>query len=704
MKRTLVMLMALAVLAVMPAAAEQPAPKAEENPFFEEWTTPFGIPPFASIEEKHYMPAFERAISERRAEVTAIAASEEDPTFANTIEALAVGSELLTKVSRVFYNLVSADTNDQLQAIARELSPKMSALRDDTLLDENLFARVAAVWDARDTLELTREQEMLLEKTYKQFVRAGARLEDEKKARLREINAELSLLTLQFGENVLKATNAFRLVIEDEEDLAGLTPGQISAAAEAAKGAGLEDSWVFTLHGPSLWPFLQYAENRDLRRQMQVAYTKRGARGTEFDNTGVLSRMTALRAERANLLGYPSHAHYVLEENMAGTPERVMELLNQLWKPALKVAKAERDAMQAMIEEEGHEFALQPWDWWYYAEKVRMARYDLDEQAIRPYFKLENVRDGVFELARRLFGITFSPLSGVPTYHPEVETFEVKDADGSHLGVLMLDFFPRPGKRGGAWMSTYRDQWMENGTDIRPLVVNVGSFSRPAGDLPALLSLDEVRTLFHEFGHGLHGLLARSTYRTLSGTSVPRDFVEVPSQIMENWILEPEMLRLYARHYETDEVIPDEVITRLREAQKFNQGFATVEYLAASFLDMDWHTLTEPVEHDTIEFEKVSMKRIGLIPEIVPRYMSHYFNHIAGGYSAGYYSYIWSEVLDADAFQVFKENGLFDRETGMAFRRHILERGGTEDPMVMFVRFRGAEPNVEPLLVRRGLK
>jgi len=703
--RTLVLLIAMSALAAPMASADNPAPAPANNPFFTEWTAPFGVPPFAQIKEEHFLPAFEEGIAERRREVAVITASEEKPTFANTVEALATGGSLLAKVSGVFFNLFSAETNDELQAIARELSPKMSALRDDIQLDEKLFARVAAVWEQRESLELNREQQMLLEKTYKGFVRSGARLDEQQKERMRAINAELAMLSLRFGEHVLKATNAFRLVIEREEDLAGLPPALVMGAAEAAKAAGLEGKWVFTLHGPSLWPFLQYADNRELRRQMKTAYISRGARGTEFDNSAILSRIAALRSERSKMLGYPTHAHFALDETMAKTPERVNDLLTRLWKPALAVAKAEREALQALIAEEGHEFAVEPWDWRYYAERVKKARYDLDEQAIRPYFKLENVRDGAFGLATKLFGITFHPRTDIPTYHPEVQVFEVKDADGSHLSVLMLDYHPRPGKRGGAWMNTYRDQWMENGTDVRPLVVNVGNFSRPAGDLPALLSLEEVETLFHEFGHGLHGMLARTTYRTLSGTSVSRDFVELPSQIMENWVLEPELLRLYARHYQTGEVIPEALITKIKEAERFNQGFATVEYLAASFLDMDWHTLTEAVEHDPVAFEQASLGRIGLIDEIVSRYKSPYFSHIfGGGYAAGYYSYIWAEVLDADAFQAFKEKGLFDRATGMAFRTLILERGGTEEPMTLYVRFRGAEPSVEPLLARRGLQ
>ncbi len=675
----------------------------ETNPLLTEWETPFGMPPFSQIKEDHYLPAFQEAIARTRRDVEAIAGNAELPSFANTMEALDASGELLDRIDAVFHNLRSAETNDRLQEIARQVAPLTSALRDDILLNEPLFARVKAVWGQRETLPLDAEQRKLAEETYKDFVRGGANLAADQKTRLRAINEELALLSLQFGDNLLKETNAYRLVMEKNEDLAGLPENVVTAAAEVAKSAGPERKWVFTLQAPSIWPFLSYAENRDLRRQLFTAYTKRGDNGNAQDNKSVLLRIAALRAERARLLGYPDHAHFVLEKQMAKTPEQVHGLLNRLWPPALAVAKAEAADLQAMARRDGHDFTLEPWDWWYYTEKIRKARYDLDENQIRPYFTLENVRQGAFYVANRLYGLTFVERNDLPKYHPEVRTFEVKDADGSHLGIFMVDYHPRPGKRGGAWASGYRHQYFKQGRDIRPIVVNVCNFTRPAGQAPALLRLEEVETLFHEFGHGLHALLSRIHYRSLG--DVPRDFVELPSQIMEHWALEPQVLKTYAKHWQMGEPIPDELIARIKAAEKFNQGFATVEYLAASFLDMDWHTLAEVKEPDATSFEQMTLAKIGLIPQIVSRYRSPYFQHIfAGGYSAGYYSYIWSEVLDTDAFQAFKEKGIFDPATARSFRTNILEKGGTADALEMFKAFRGREPSVEPLLEKRGLK
>ncbi len=695
------------VLAALPVLAAQPAQVPQtDNPFFAEWATPFAVPPFDRIEVEHFLPAFEKAFAERSAEIEAIAASDDAPTFANTVLALEYSGALLDKVGAVFYNLSSADTNPEMQAIAREVAPKAAALRDDILLDERLFARVKAVWEKRAELDLDPEQLRLVEETYKDFVRGGANLSDENKTRLREINQELSVLGVRFGDNLLAETNGFRLVIDDEADLAGLPASVVAGAAETAAKAGLEGTWVFTLQAPSIWPFLQYADNRELRKQILTAYTSRGDNGGEHDNATIVARIATLRAERAALMGYPNHAAFVLEERMAKTPEKVYEFLDQLWKPSLAVAKEEAAAMQAMIDEQGGGFTLAPWDWRYYAEKVKKARYDLDESEIRPYFALSNVLDGAFYVANRLYGITFTERTDIPTYSPEVRTFEVKDADGSHLGVYLVDYHPRPGKRVGAWSSRYRGQHFTiDGKDVRPVVVNVCNFTRPTGDTPALLSIGEVETLFHEFGHGLHSLLARVHYQSLAGT--PRDFVELPSQIMENWVLEPEVLKVYAKHYETGEVIPQELVAKIKRARTFNQGFASTEYLAASLLDMDWHTLAPGAEVETTAFEKASLGRMGLIAEIPPRYRSTYFNHIfggGGGYSAGYYSYIWSEVLDSDAFQAFKEKGLFDKATATSFRKNILERGGTADAMTLWKNFRGREPIVEPLLVKRGLK
>jgi peptidyl-dipeptidase Dcp len=691
--------------AVVLAGCAGPSPAAvhETNPFFEEWTTPFGSPPFDRIAERHFLPAFERAFAENRDEVAAIVHGQDPPTFANTIEALDRSGLLLAKVSGVFDTLTGSDTNDRIQEIAREIAPKRSQLRDDILMNADLFRRIEAVYEQRGDLRLDAEQQRLLEETHRDFVRGGATLAQDQKERMREINSRLASLALRFGDNLLAETNAYRLVIDSREDLAGLPPNVVTAAAEAAAEAGEQGTWLFTLHSPSIWPFLTYADNRELRRQILTAYTSRGANGNAHDNTEVLTEIAALRAERARLLGYRTHADFVLEERMAKTPTEVYDLLDELWKPSLERAHEEARTLQDWIDEDGHDFKLEPWDWRYYTEKVRRARYDVDEQEVRTYFELVNVIDGAFYVANRLYGITFTERKDIPTYHPDMRTYEVTDVDGGHLGVFMVDYHPRPSKGGGAWSGEIRGQWVDRGRDIRPVVFNVGNFSRPVGDTPALLSLEEVETLFHELGHGLHSLFARCQYR--KSDRVARDFVELPSQIMENWVLEPEVLNVYARHYRTGEVIPDELIAKLRAAKKFNQGFTMVEYLAASYLDMDWHTLEHPVEVEPHEFEQRSLKAIHLMPEIVTRYRSPYFAHVfSASYSAGYYSYIWSEVLDADAFQSFKENGLFDHATAASFRTNILARVGSEDPEVLWERFRGGEPSVGPLLERRGFE
>ncbi len=679
--------------------------KQEENPLLSEFDTPFQVPPFDKIKEEHYLPAFKEGMDQQNMEIEAIVNNPEAPTFENTIEAVESTGSLLRKVGSVFYVLNGSMTNDNMQKIAREVAPLSSKHRDNIWLNEKLFQRVKAVYEQKDKLDLTTEQNTLLMKYYKDFVRRGANLDEEKKTRLKEINQEMSLLTVKFGENVLKENNRFEMVIDKKEDLAGLPQAVITGAAEAAKERGHDDKWVFTIHKPSMIPFLQYSEKRDLREKIFKAYINKGDNNDELDNKAILAKIAALRVKRANLLGYKTHADYVLENNMAKKPENVYKFLDQIWKPALKMAKREAMELQEMIRKEGHDFKLQPWDWWYYAEKLKKAKYALDEEMLRPYFKLENARDGAFAVANKLYGIQFIERKDIPKYHEDAKVFEVKEADGSHIGIFYTDYFPRASKRGGAWMNSFRKQSRLHGKEIYPVITNNGNFSKPAGDKPALISSEEVSTLFHEFGHGLHGLLSDCTYNRLSGTSVSRDFVEMPSQIMENWAFEPEVLKMYAKHYETGEVIPQELIDKLKKASHFNQGFVTVEYLAASFLDMDWHTLTEAKDLDVHEFEDASLNKIGLIPEIIVRYKSPYFNHIfSGGYSSGYYSYIWAEVLDADAFQAFKETSLFDHKTAQAFRENVLKRGGTEDPMVLYKRFRGAEPTVEPLLKKRGLK
>lgn len=680
-------------------------PQVSENPLFADWTTPFGTPPFDRIKVEHFKPAILEGIKRHQEEIKTIADNPEPPTFANTLEALDRSGLFLDRAEKVIENLLSAHTSDELQAVAQELAPTLSAHYDGIFLDARLFARIKAVYEQRDQLSLNPEQKQLLEKFYKDFVRAGAGLDEAKKARLKEINQELAVLELKFAENVLKETNAFELVIDNEADLEGLPRNVVAAAAEAAKERGREGKWVFTLHKPSLIPFLQYSPRRELREKLFQAYINRGNNGNQHDNKALVARTIALRIEKAGLLGYKTWADYVLEENMARTPENVYKFLDQVWKPALKRAGEEAAELQKLIAAEGGNFKLEPWDWWYYAEKLRKQKYDLDEEMLRPYLKLENVIEGVFLLANKLYGLKFEERKDIPVYHPDVRVFEVKEADGRQVGILYTDYFPRASKGAGAWMNALRDAYRMDGRRIVPLIINCGNFTKSTPEQPSLLSWEEATTLFHEFGHALHGLLSDCAYLRLTGTNVARDFVELPSQIMENWVAEPEFIKLFARHYQTGEPIPDELIAKIKKAQYFNQGFITVEYMSACYLDLDWHVLTEPVKaEEVMDFENRSLARIGLIPEIVVRYRSPYFSHIfAGGYSAGYYSYIWAEVLDADAFEAFKEKGLFDAETARAFRENILARGGSEDPMALYVKFRGREPKVEPMLKRRGL-
>jgi len=685
------------------ATPEADSLSASSNPLLQEWTTPFGVPPFDQIRNEHFLPAFEKAFAEQREEIEAIAAQTDPPTFANTVEALELSGELLSRVDAVFSNLNSAETNETLQGVAKEVAPLEAALQDDIFLNDALFQRVRTLIESRETLSLDLEATRLLEETFKDFVRSGATLVPEDKERLRKINSKLSVLTTRFGESLLAETNAYKLVVEDRTKLSGLPERLVIGADEAADEAGLEGKWVFTLHRPSIEPFLDSADDRELRRQILDAYLARGANGNEHDNRDVLEAIATLRAERAQLLGYESHADYVLEDRMAGTPERVREFLDRIWLPSLAISKKEAAALQEAIAAGGGDFQLGAQDWRFYTDRIRRERYALDDNEIRAYFSLENVLQGAFTVANRLYGITFTELDNLPVYHPDVRTFEVKDEDGSHLGIFYADYHPRAGKRGGAWSSRFRRQRMKDGKDTRPVVVNVGNFSKPAGDVPALLSLDEVETLFHELGHGLNSLFSRIRYSGLS--TIQWDAVELGSQIMENWVLEPEVLKLYARHWKTGEVIPEALVQKLRDARLFNQGYTTVEYLAACYLDMDWHTLETAPDLDAVAFEERAMKAIGLIPEIPPRYRSPYFSHIfSGGYAAGYYGYIWAEVLDADAFAAFQEKGLFDRATAQSFRKNILERGGTADAMELWKAFRGREPDVDPLLKRRGLK
>ena len=694
------------IAAATPAAtAAQPASGLQAtNPLLKEWTTPFAVPPFQEIKPEHFVPAFKEAIAQNRREIDAIVNTAEPPTFANTIEALDKAGQLLSKVDGVFRNFSSAQATPELQAINREVTPLQTALRDDIRLDPTLFGRIKTVWEDRDRAKLTPEQKKLVDDTYKSYVRSGANLNAQQKERLRAVNSEMAMLSVRFGDNLLHDTGAFKLIIDRQEDLAGLSPAAVAAAAEAAKAAGLPGKWVFTLDAPSIWPFVQSSPKRELREQMIKAYTTRGDHNDQWDSKAVITKIAALRAERAALLGYKTHADYVLDEYMAKTPDRVYALLNQIWGPARAMVETQKPMLQDIARKEGGPSTIEPWDWRYYAEKVKKAQYDVDQQSLRPYFKLESVRDGAFYVANKLYGISFTERPDIPVPNPEARAFEVKDADGSHLGVFYTDYPARTGsKRVGAWTNSYRPQQIVDGRRIGPIVVNVCNFPRPTGDAPVLLSIEEASTLFHEFGHALNSLLSRVPYRGLGTT--PRDFAELPSQIMENWATEPEVLKVYAKHYKTGEVIPVALVQKIEKASQFDEGFNQVEYLAASILDMDWHTLTA-APADVTAFENQSMAKIRMPREIVPRYRSTYFNHIwNSGYSAGYYSYVWSQVLDADAFQAFKEKGnLFDQATATSFRRNVLEKGGSEDVMTLYKRFRGREPTVDALLVRLGFK
>lgn len=678
----------------------------EMNPLLAEFNTPFGVPPFDQISYDHYMPAFKKAMDLQNAEVDAIINNKEAPTFDNTIAALDYSGARLDAVSSIFYNIKSANTSDEMQAIARELVPLRSAHTSNINLNADLFERIQTVYDQQEDFNMNEEQKMLLDKIYKRFIRSGANLNEEDKANMRKIDEELSMLSLQFGDNLLKETNNYQLIIDNKEDLSGLPDGVVAAAAEAAKAAGQDGKWVFTLHKPSWIPFLTYADKRELREEIYKAMYNRGNRDNEFDNKEIINKTIKLRTERAKLLGYESHADFVLEERMAKTDQNVYDLLMKLWTPAVKMAKEEAAMMQEMINKEDGGFQMASWDWWYYAEKIRKEKYDLDDEKLREYFSLEDVTTGVLDVINKLYGITFERRDDIPVYHPDVIAYELKDKDGEHLGVQYMDFFPRPGKNAGAWSTSYRKQHIRDGENISTVGSIVCNFSKPTGGKPALISFDEAMTFFHEMGHALHGQFSACTYPGISGTSVPRDFVELPSQIMENWGGHPEVLKTYAKHYATGEPIPDELIEKLDASSKFNMGFVTTEYLAASFLDMDYHTITEVKDLHVNAFEEQSMERIGLIDEIIPRYKSTYFSHIfSGGYSAGYYSYIWSEVLDKDAFNAFVESGdLFNKELAASFRSDILARGGTKEAMEMYLDFRGQEPDETALLKARGLE
>lgn len=674
------------------------------NPFFGKYNTPFEVPPFDKILNQHYLPAFREGIKQQEAEIQAIIDNPEAPTFSNTIEAMEKSGQLLNKVSYVFFNLREANTNDSLNAIAEEIMPEITAHTDGINLNEKLFARIKVVYDNQEKENLTTEQKMVLQKYYNNFVRGGANLSPADQEKLKQINGELALLSLKFGDNQLKETNSYQLVIEQEKDLSGLPEGVIATAAATAQENGLEGKWVFTLQNPSILPFLQYADNRALREQIYKAYINRGSQQNAHNNWENISKMVSLRAQKARLFGFSDYAGYVLDDNMAKTPENVYQLCNQIWDAALPISKQEATALQKMIDQTGGKFKLAPWDWRYYAEKLKKEKYGLNETEISQYLPLEEVRKGAFYVANKLYGLTFEQRHDLPLPHPEALAFEVKDADGSHIGIYYADYFPRSSKSSGAWMDAFRPQ--SKLLNATPVITNVCNFTKPTGNTPALLTFDEACTLFHEFGHALHGLLSECTYPSVAGTSVARDFVELPSQVMENWAADPEVLKIYARHWQTGEPMPQELIDKIQQSSHFNQGFVVTEFMSAALLDMAYHTVQSSEPIDAEKFEKETLEKIGLIPEITVRYRSPYFGHIFnGGYSAGYYAYTWAEVLDADAFAAFKETGdVFNAEKARSFRENILSRGGSDDPMKLYKQFRGKEPDIEPLLKRKGLK
>lgn len=673
-----------------------------DNPFLTEFETPYGTPDFNRIKVEHYEPAFLKGIEQQNQEIKAIVENPEEPTFENTIVALDNSGEILARVTGVFFALTEADTNDELMALEGKIAPMLSEHSDNIFLNQDLYKRVAAVHAQEEAgkITLTTEQHYLLDKYYKEFVRSGAGLDAQKQERLREINKQLSTLTIEFGNHVLADNNDYLLVVNKKEDLAGLPEAVIEGAAHEAKAHGKDGKWVFTLQESSRTPLLQYAQNRELRKNIYQAYTSLGNRGNANDNKDVLKQVLALRLEKAQLMGFSNYAEYQLSDNMAKTPQNALDLLYGLWKYSIKNAEAEAAELQKIMDREGKGEKLEAWDWWYYAEKLRQEKYSLNEDEIKPYFSQEDVFNGLCMVVNKLYGITLTPCDSISVYNKDVKTYIVKDADGSLLGVFYSDYMPRASKRSGAWMSNFREE--QEG--VRPLIYNVASFTKPAGDIPSLLTIDEARTMFHEFGHALHGLLTQCKYKGVSGTSVARDFVELPSQIMEHWAVAPEVLKMYAKHYKTREAIPDSLIAKIENQALFNQGFMTTELLAAAILDMEMHSLTTMEGFDVLQFEKQLMDKIGLIPQIAPRYRSTYFNHIMGGYAAGYYCYLWAERLDTDAFEAFKEHGLFDQATATSFRENILEKGGSDDPMKLYVTFRGAEPSIEPLLQARGLK
>lgn len=674
----------------------------EINPLLEAWPGPHATPAFDRFRKEDYMPAFQQALKEARAEVEAIVTNPDEPTFANTIEALEFSGRQLDDLCNLFFNLNEACTDDEMQRIALEVSPLLTAFSNDVSLNPALFERVRKVYEKRADLILTAEQNRLLEKSYKGFVRGGAALADADKERFRELTTELGQLSLQFNQHVLAATNAFTLHLTDSAQVSELPESVREGAATEAHERGLE-GWVITLQAPSMVPFMTYSSNRELKEQLWRRYNSR-CYGDEQDNREIVKRIVALRLEKARLLGYETYAAYVLEERMAGTQQRVQLFLDELLERAIEPAHNEVKEVVDFARSEGADYELMPWDYAYWQEKLKQARYTFDEEMLKPYFRLENVQRGVFLLAEKLYGLTFRENSDIPVYHPDVKAFEVCDGDGTFLAVLYMDYFPRASKRGGAWMTEFRPQYIEKGHEVRPLISVVCNFTKPTREQPSLLTFDEVTTLLHEFGHALHGMMAKGTYPSLTGTSVYRDFVELPSQVMENWATEKEYLDLWAIHYQTGEKIPAELVQKVIDAKNYQTAYRHIRQVSFGLIDMAWHTVTAPVTEDVARFEQQAAEKTQLLPRVEGQCMSTAFGHIfAGGYAAGYYGYKWAEVLDADAFSLFHERGIFNREVASSFRHDLLEKGGSEDPMTLYVRFRGHEPDSQALFERMGI-
>ena len=667
------------------------------------FSTKHNTAPFSEIKNEDYLPAIQEGITLAKAEIYAIIKNPETPTFENTIVAMDYAGEILDRASSIFFNLNSAETNDEMQKIAQEVSPLLSEFGNDITLNPELFARVKAVYDSKESLKLSPEQSTLLDKKYKSFSRNGANLAEDKKNKLREIDKELSKLSLQFGENILAETNAFEMHLTDDKDLSGLPEGTIEAARSLAKAQDKE-GWIFTLDHPSYVPFMTYADNRELRKKLAIAFGARGFQNNEFDNQEIVLKIAKLRFERAQLLGYTTHAHFVLEERMAQSPEKVLSFSNDLLSKAKPAALKEFEQLSAFAKELDGIEQLEKWDGGYYSEKLKQQLFNLDDEKLKPYFQLEKVLKGAFTIADKLYGLTFTEVFDIDKYHPEVMTYEVTDENKDLVAVFYADFFPRKGKRNGAWMTSFKSQYVKNGVNERPHVSNVCNFTKPTETKPSLLTFNEVTTLFHEFGHGLHGMLANTIYPSLSGTSVYWDFVELPSQVMENWCYEPEALALFATHYETGEVIPQEYVNKIKESASFQEGLATMRQISFGLLDMGWHG-QDPSNISNIKaFETEQFANTQLYPEVAENAMSTAFSHIfQGGYSSGYYSYKWAEVLDADAFEYFKEKGIFNKEVATKFKENVLSKGGTEPPMELYKRFRGQEPKPDALLKRAGL-